>query len=124
MTLRKLMIISLATIALTGRPVSAGEFYKLYPRWLELGYQFSLALLIMGSMVVSYLIFSNFKGGKLGWPWILVMIGLGALLVRMVMSLLTVFDTQYFQAVAFAGLDILFFILLLIGLILYRVGIE
>jgi hypothetical protein len=124
MTLGRFMIISLATIALTSQPVFAGEFYKLYPRWLELGYHLSLTLLILGSMVVSFLIFSNFKGGKLGWPWILVMIGFGALLVRMVMSLLTVFDAQFFQAVAFAGLDILFFILILIGLILYKIGIE
>jgi hypothetical protein len=121
---RKILIATLAAILMVSRPVYAGEFYKLYPSWLELLYHILSALFIVISVFVSYLIFKNFKGGKLGLPWIFIIISLLLMLVRSIMSLLTIFDIQYFQALAFAGLDIMFFILLLIGLILYKVGLE
>ncbi len=116
-------LVPIAILA-SGKSAYAGEFYNLYPRWLELTYHGLLTLIIVVGFFLCFSIFNNFKGGKMGMPWIIIMIAFVAALARMVMSLLSVFDIQYFQAIAFAGLDILFFILLLIGLILYKVGLE
>lgn len=118
-----LLAISLGILVIC-KPVFAGEFYKLYPGWLELVYHIALAVILAASLIVSLTIFRNFKGGKLGVPWIIILIAFSAMLLRSLMSILTVFNLQYFKAIAFAGLDILFFILLLIGLLLYKVGLE
>jgi hypothetical protein len=115
---------TLAVALILSQTAYAGEFYKLYPQWLESLYYLLLALFIIGSIALSYFIFSNLKGGKLGRPWIFIMAGLGVWFIRTIMGILTAFDVQYFQAAAFAGLDILFFILLLAGLILYKIGLE
>ena len=123
--MKRFSLISVFTaIIVTGQPVFAGEFYKLYPRWLDQGYHVVLAALLLVGFFVCLSIFNNFKGGKLGLPWIIIMIGFIAGLARSILSVLTVFDMQYFQAAAFAGLDILFFVLLLLGLILYKFGLE
>lgn len=112
------------TILLSSRSVFAGEFYNLFPRWLELGYNGLLAIFMIVGFFICLSIYNNFKGGKLSMPWIIIMIAFLAALVRLIMSVLTIMDIQYFVAIAFAGMDILFFILLLIGLILYKVGLE
>jgi hypothetical protein len=121
---RKFMALIAAVMIAAVKPVYAGEFYKLYPSWLESLYHILLTLLIILCVFVSYLLFKNFKGGKLGLPWIIIIVAFIAILARSIMGLLAVFDIQYFQALAFAGLDIAFFVLLLIGLILYKVGLE
>ena len=104
--------------------VSAGEFYKLYPQWLEYAYYFALAALIFLALIVMFGIFGNLKGGKLGLPWIFMILAFVAMLARTVLGILTIFDLAYFQAVVLAGLDVLFFVLILIGLVLYKVGLE
>ena len=117
-TLTVFLILSLSNL------ISAGEFYQLYPAWLQYAYYFALAALIFIALIVSFGIFGNLKGGKLGLPWIFIILAFFAVLARTVLGILTVFDLAYFQAVVMAGLDVLFFVLILIGLVLYKVGLE
>lgn len=103
---------------------AAGEFYKLYPQWLEYLYYFLLVGLISAALIIALTIFNNLKGGKLGLPWIFFMMAFVVMLARTVFGILTVLDVAYFRAVVLAGLDIAFFVLLLAGLVLYKVGLE
>ncbi len=119
------------TLFLTGlivlfnsRITLAGEFYKLYPQWLEYVYHLFLGTFILAGLIVSYSIFNNLRGGKLGITWILIMLALTAILARTVLALLTIFDIAFFQAIVYAGLDVLFILLLLTGLILYKIGLN
>jgi hypothetical protein len=121
---RKLMATVAAVMLAAVKPVYAGEFYKLYPSWMDMLYHILLTFLIILCAFVGFLLFKNFKGGKLGMPWLIIICAFVVILIRSIMGILVVFDIQYFQALAFAGLDILFFILLLVGLILYKVGLE
>jgi len=120
----KTAILTILTIAFTSKIALAGEFYKIHPQWLEYAYNLLLFGLICVSLSTSYSIFTNLKGGKLSLPWLFVVIALVVILIRTVLGILTIFDIQYFQAILFAGLDILFFILLLTGLVLYKVGLN
>jgi hypothetical protein len=113
-----------SAVLLAEKAAFAGEFYKLYPQWLEYTYHLLSLGLIVVALGVSFSIFRNLKGGQLSKPWIIILIALFIIFVRTALSILTVFDIQFFQAIAFAGLDILFFILLLVGLILYKVGLS
>jgi hypothetical protein len=120
----KTLIATTLAVVFVSKMALAGEFYKLYPQWLEYAYNFLLLGFICICLSLSYSIFNNLKGGKLSLPWLFIMISMVVILARTVMSILTVFDIQYFQAIVFAGLDILFFILLLLGLVLYKVGLS
>ncbi|MCP4581391.1 MAG: hypothetical protein GY839_07210 [candidate division Zixibacteria bacterium] len=118
------LFMCVSAVLLADKAAMAGEFYKLYPQWLEYSYHLLSLGLIATSLGVSYSIYRNLKGGQLSVPWVIILIALFVIFIRTVFSILTIFDVQFFQAIAFAGLDILFFILLLIGLILYKVGLN
>jgi hypothetical protein len=120
----KTAILTILMVAFTGKIALAGEFYKIHPGWLEYIYYLLLFGLIIVCLSTSYSIFTNLKGGKLSLPWLFVVIALAVVLIRTFFGILTVFNIQYFQAMLFAGLDILFFILLLTGLVLYKVGLD
>jgi len=120
----KTVILTILIITLTSKMALAGEFYKLHPKWLEYAYNLVLFGIIGICLGISYTIFNNLKGGKLSLPWLFIVLSLIVILARTVLGVLTVFDIQYFQAMLFAGLDILFFILLLVGLVLYKVGLS
>lgn len=120
----KTVILTLLFITLTSKMALAGEFYKLHPKWIEYIYNLLLFGFIGVCLGLSYSIFNNLKGGKLSLPWLFIVISLAVILARTVLSILTVLDIQYFQAMLFAGLDILFFLLLLVGLVLYKVGLS
>ena len=123
MKAKNIIICALAFLT-TSSTAFAGEFYKLHPQWLEYTYHILMLGLIVLGLGVSLSIFSNLKGGKLSRSWLIILAALLVILARTVLGILTVFDIQFFQAIAFAGLDILFFILLLVGLILYKVGLN
>lgn len=111
-------------IIMTIKTASAGEFYKIYPTSLELGYHIFLVIFSAACLLYSYSIFSNLRGGRLGLPWIFILLALVAMLGRTVLGILTVFDIAYFQALVFAGLDALFIVLFLVGLIIYKTGLN
>jgi len=104
--------------------VQAGSFYDLTPNWLDYIYHGLLVGLIFLAMIVCLLIFRNLRGGNLGRPWFILTIALLAILARSVLGILTIFDIAYFQATVFAGLDVLFFLILLIGLMTYKIGLD
>jgi len=120
----KITILSGVMILMAAKTASAGEFYKLYPTWLEFVYHIFLVAFSLASLVYSYSIFSNLRGGRLGLPWIFILLALVAMLGRTALGILTVFDIAYFQALVFAGLDASFIVLLLIGLIIYKTGLN
>jgi hypothetical protein len=111
-------------ILIAAKTASAGEFYKIYPTWLEFGYHIFLVVFSAASLLYCYSIYGNLRGGRLGLPWIFILLALVAMLARTAMGILTVFDVAFFQAIVFAGLDALFITLLLIGLIIYKTGLN
>jgi hypothetical protein len=102
----------------------AGDFYKLYPSWIEFIYHLLLLAFIAASLYTSYSIYKTMQGGKLGLPWLLVMISLIAVFLRTILGFLTVLEVAYFKAIVFAILDLIFFILLMAGLLLYKENLE
>lgn len=102
----------------------AGEFYKLYPLWLEYVYRLLMLILITAGLFACFSIFNTLRGGKFGLPWVLMMMAMIAIFIRTLLGVLTVSNIAFFQAVAFAGLDILFFLLLLVSFVLYKVGLK
>ncbi len=102
----------------------AGEFYKLYPLWLEYAYRLLALVLISAGLFVCFSVFNTLRGGKFGLPWAFLLMALVTIFIRTLLEVLTVFDIAYFQAYVFAGIYILFFLLLLVGFILYKIGLE
>jgi len=117
-------IFAAAVIAVFPNPAWAGEFYKISPSWLEFAYYLSLLALIAACLYTGYSIYSTMQGGKLGLPWAFVMSALSAVLLRTILGFLSVIEVAFFKAIVFAVLDILFFLLLLIGLLLYKKNLE
>jgi hypothetical protein len=64
------------------------------------------------------------QGGKLGLPWLFIMISLISIFIRTALGFLTVLEAAYFKAFVFAILDLIFFLLLLGGLLLYKENLD
>ena len=120
----KIKILTILGIFFPGNIALAGGFYKLTPYWLEYVYHFALLGLVLISLIISFHVFKVFKGGKLGKSWFLFLLAFIAIIARSVLGLLVIFDIAYFHALAFAGLDVLFYLLLTTGLILYKTGLD
>ena len=117
-TLTSLAVLFPAKIAL------AGGFYKIIPYWLEYIYHLLLLGLIAVGFIACFSVYRTLKGGKLGKSWLVILIAFTMIFARTVLGTLTIFDIAYFQALIFAGLDVLFYIFLVIGLILYKIGLD
>jgi len=102
----------------------AGDFYKLYPSWLEFIYHLLLLAFIAACLYTSYSIYTTMQGGKLGLPWLFIMISLISIFIRTALGFLTVLEAAYFKAFVFAILDLIFFLLLLGGLLLYKENLD
>jgi hypothetical protein len=98
----------------------AGEFYQLTPAWFGYVYYLLMLAFIVACLYTSYLIYSTMRGGKLGLPWMLILISFIALSLRTTFGFLTFIDVAYFKAVVFAILDLGFILSLLSGLLLYK----
>lgn len=120
--MNKITIIALVFLAIITIPENAlaGEFYQLTPTWFGYVYYLLTMAFIVACFYTCYLIYSTMKGGKLGLPWVLLLISFGALLLRTILGFLTFIDAGYFKAVVFAALDLIFIIALMIGLLLYK----
>jgi len=121
---KKIFILAGLMLIVLHRESFAGEFYKLYPTWLEYVYRLLILVLITAGLFVCLSIFNTLRGGKFGLPWVLILMAMIAIFIRTLLGVLTVFNIAFFQAVAFAGLDILFFLLLLVSFVLYKVGLK
>lgn len=120
----KTLILSSLTVLLPINIAFAGEFYKLHPYWLEYGYHILIQVLLIVGLFVSFSVFRTLKGGNFGRSWLFIFLAIFVMTARTVLGMLTIFDIAFFQAYMFAGLDILFYILLMLGLILYKIGLE
>ena len=123
MTTRILTLTGLA-VAMPVNFAFAGGFYRLTPYWLGYIYQLLLLGLIFIGVIVSFSVYRSLRDGNLGRPWLFIMLALIVIMARSVLGTLTVFNIAFFQATLFAGLDVLFYILLLIGLFRYKVGLN
>lgn len=121
---KKVSVLAGFLVAIFYNEAFAGEFYKLYPLWLESAYRFLILILIAACLFVCFSVFNTLRGGKFGMPWALLLVALVAIFVRTLLEVLTVFNIAYFQAYVFAGIYILFFLLLLVGFILYKIGLK
>ena len=118
------VLITALSVILPGNIVLAGGFYQLAPSWLDTIYHFVLLSLIVVGLIVCLMIFRNLKGGNLDKPWLFFVIALALMLIRSILATLTIFDAGYFQAIVFAGLDVGFYVMFLIGLVLYKIGLN
>jgi len=118
------LIITGLAVLLPGKVALAGGFYKLTPYWMEYIYHLLLLGLIALGLIVSFSVFRALKGGNLEKPWLFFLLALAVMLARSVLGTLTVFDIAFFQAAVFAGLDVLFYLLFVIGLIKYKIGLN
>lgn len=121
---KKISILACLVVIAFYKEAFAGGFYKLYPLWLEYVYRLLVLTLITAGLFVCFSIFNTLRGGKFGLPWVFIVVAMAAIFIRMLLGVLTVFNIAFFQAIAFAGLDILFFLLLLVGFVLYKVGLK
>jgi hypothetical protein len=122
----KSILIKLTAAFLVCAPATAyaGEFYPLRPSWLEFFYHFCLLAIIITSVYTCYSIYATMRGGKLGTPWLMMLIALSVALLRTILGFLTVVELAFFKAIAFAILDLAFFLLLIIGLFLYKENLD
>lgn len=103
---------------------AAGQFYEIHPPWLQIVYYLLLLVFLAGSAFLGYSIYAAMRGGKLGRPWLLMTIALAVMLVRTVFGFVAVLGLAYFKALFFAGLDVLFVVLLIIGMILHKESLQ
>jgi hypothetical protein len=120
----RLYIMAILTVLFPGNLAFAGNFYKIVPHWLEYAYHILLILLIFLAFLFCFSIFKTLRDGKLGKPWLLFLLAFASMFARTILGILTVFNIAYFKALVFAGLDILFFVFFLIGLIIYKLGLD
>ncbi|MCD6163309.1 MAG: hypothetical protein J7K40_12990 [candidate division Zixibacteria bacterium] len=120
----KTIFFTISAVLLPANIALAGEFYKLYPYWLEYGYHILIQIMLIVGLFVSFSVFRTLKGGNLGRAWLFIFLAIIVMTARTTLGLLTVFNIAYFQALMFAGLDVLFYFLLIMGLILYKIGLE
>jgi len=118
------LILTGLAVLLPGKVALAGGFYKLTPYWMEYVYHLLLLGLIVVGLIVCFLVFRALKGGNLGKSWLFFFLALVVMLTRSVLATLTVFDIAFFQAAVFAGLDVLFYLLFVTGLIKYKIGLN
>ena len=120
----RLIVISSVVLAAIPQIAYAGEFYPLRPSWFEFIYHLCLMAFIAACLYISYSIYATMRGGKLGLPWLMMLLSFSVVLLRTILGFLTVLEVAFFKALAFAILDLAFFILLMVGLLLYKENLE
>jgi hypothetical protein len=121
---RKFPILTAIILLAVPAIANAGEFYPLRPSWLEFFYHLGLLAIISAGVFTCYSIYVTMRGGKLGTPWLMILIALSVELLRTILGFLTVLEVAFFKAIAFATFDLAFFLLLMIGLFLYKENLD
>lgn len=102
----------------------AGEFYNLHPEWLAMVYHAAILALSLAGALICLSIFKTLRGGQFERAWVFWLAALGIMAIRTALGFLTVSNVAYFQATLFAGLDFVFYVLIFVGLVLYKTGLN